>query len=122
MQAKKLDIPSVYVANSVGNLLNCNITSLTGPVGFTMTQPFLLVKHIRLINSDTANRTVTLYKGGTGGSTGGTQFAFAGVVIAANSYVDWYGEARFEAADFLTGVADAASKVIINIDAEIGIQ
>ena len=121
-QNKRLDIPSAYVPNAAGNLLNAALGSLAGPVGFTMTQPYLLLKHIRLNNKDTAARVVTLYKGATGASAGGTEFAFVGVSIPAKSVVDWYGEAIFLSTDFLTGVADAASVVIINIDGEIGIS
>lgn len=122
MQAKKLNIPSAYLPVAAGNLLNCNVSSLAGPVGFTMTQAFLLVTHIRLDNSDNVPHVCSLYKGATGGSAGGTQFAFAAVSVPANSWVDWYGEARFDAADFLSGIADLGSKVIINIDAEIGLS
>jgi hypothetical protein len=43
------------------------------------------------------------------------------VSIPANSYVDWYGQARFDSADFLTGIAGAASSLIIEMDGEIGI-
>ena len=121
-QNKKLNIPSAYVPNAAGNLLNGAVGSLAGPVGFTMTQPYILVKHIRLNNKDSSAHTVTLYKGATGASAGGTEFAFAAVSVAAKSYADWYGEARFDSTDFLTGIADAASQVVINIDAEIGLS
>jgi hypothetical protein len=120
---KILNIPPAFLPSAAGNLLNVNITSLAGPVGFTMTQPYIVIKHIRLTNNDSgAPHTAKLFKGATGGSAAGTEFAFAGgVSIAASSYVDWYGQARFDAADFLTGIADTASKVTINIDAEIGV-
>lgn len=119
---KILNIEPAYVANAAGNLLNGNITSLSGPVGFTMTQPYIIVKHIRLSNNDASGHVVTLYKGATAGSTGGTEFAFDHVTVPANSYLDWYGQARFDSADFLSGVADSASKITINIDAEIGVS
>ena len=121
MQAKKLNIEPAYLPVAAGNLLNCNVSSLAGPVGFTMTQPYILITHIRLMNSDSAAHVCSLYKGATSGSAGGTQFAFAGVSVPPNSWVDWYGEARFDAADFLSGIADLGSKVIIEIDAEIGL-
>ncbi len=121
-QNKRLNIEPIAVPTSAGNLLNCAITSLSGPVGFTMTQPYLLVKWIRALNYTAAPITVTLYKGATGASAAGTQFGFGGVSIPANSYVDLYsGEARFESGDFLTGVASATG-VVLNIAAEIGVQ
>lgn len=117
-QQKKLNIPPIAVTGSVSNLLNCNVTSLAGPVGFTMNQPYLLVKHIRAINPTSGAVTLTLYKGATGASTSGTQFAFPGISIPGNSYLDFYTEARFDAADFLTGIG---SGIVLNIAAEIGV-
>jgi hypothetical protein len=119
MPSMKIDFPPVYIANAAGNLLNCNITSETGPVGFTLSEPYLIVRHVRIINIDTATRTLSLYKGATGGSTSSTQFAWGNYPLAAQSYDDWYGEERFNAADFLSGICDAASKVIININADL---
>ena len=117
---KILDIPPVHLPDAAGNILNGALGSLTGPVGFTATQPYIIVKHMRITNKDSSPHVVTLYKGATGGSAGGTEFAFNGLSLAAKSYEDWYGQARFDAADFLTGLADAANVVTINIDAEIG--
>lgn len=122
-QNKILNIQPSALAAAAANILNCNVTSLAGPVGMTMTQPYLIIKHIRLVNNDAANHTVRLFKGATGGSAVGTEFAWAGgVTVPAQSYVDWNGQARFDAADFLTGFADQAGKVTINIDAEIGVS
>lgn len=118
---KTINIEPAFVPNAAGNLLNCGITSLAGPVGFTPTQAYILLKHIRLTNNDAAGHAVTLYKGATGGSAAGTEFGFAGETIPAKSHVDWYGLARFDAADFLTGIADAASKVTITMEGEIGL-
>jgi hypothetical protein len=122
MQNKKLNIPPVAIPTTAGNLLNCNVTSLSGPVGFTMTQPYLLIKWIRLINTTGAAITVSLYKGATGGSTAGTQLGVGATSIGANSYADIYpADARFDAADFLTGVASATG-VVANITGEIGVS
>jgi hypothetical protein len=122
MQNKLINIPPAFVPNAAGNLLNCGITSLAGPVGYTQTQPYLVLKHIRLTNKDNIAHVVTLYKGATGGSAAGTEFAFAAFSIPPTSYVDWYGLARFDSADFLTGVADLASKVTFNAEGEIGLS
>lgn len=121
MANKLLNIPPAYIAAAVGNLLNCAIASLTGPVGYTQTQPFIVLRHIRLVNKTGGAVTATLYKGATGGSAGGTEFAFAGVSIPANSYVDWYGAARFDSGDYLCGVAGAASSITFNAEGEIGL-
>lgn len=121
-QQKILNIPPVFVPAAAGNILNCNITSLAGPVGFAATQPYLIIKHIRAMNIDiAAPHTVRLFKGLTAGSVAGTEFAWGGgAQIAAMQWLDWFGQTRFDAADFLSGIADVASKIVLNIDAEIG--
>ena len=119
MPSMKIDFTPVFIAASAGNLLNCNITAETGPVGFTLSEPWLLVRHVRIINIDTNARLISLYKGATAGSAAGTQFAWGNYSLAAQAYDDWYGEERFNAADFLSGICDSASKVIININADL---
>jgi hypothetical protein len=119
---KRLNIEPIAVPATVTNLLNCAIASLSGPVGYTQTQPYLIVKHIAVVNNDSSAHTLTLYKGATGASAAGTQFGAAGLSIPANTTVQvFYGEHRFDSGDFLTGIADTASKLVLNIDAEIGL-
>lgn len=117
---KPLNIEPIAVPTSVGNLLNCNVTSLAGPVGFTMTQPYIIVKHARLVNTTNAPITVTLYKGATGGSSTGATWQFSGVSVPANGSLDTFVQSRFDSIDFLTGVASATG-VVLNLDAEIGL-
>lgn len=121
-QNKILNIEPIAVPNAVGNLLNSGITSLAGPVGYTQTQPYLIIKHMRVNNKTSSPVSLTLYKGATGGSAAGTEFGFVNVSVPANSGLDWYGQARFDSADFLTGVAGAATSLVLNIDAEIGVS
>lgn len=119
---KVLNIPPAYLPSSAGNVLNCAITSLAGPVGYTQTQPYIILKHVRLINKTGGAVTAGLYKGATGASAGGTEEMFpAGMSIPANSYVDWYGQLRLDSADFLVGVAGAANSIVFNAEGEIGL-
>lgn len=118
---KILNIEPIAVPSAAANLLNCAITSLSGPVGYTQTQPYIIIKHMRLNNKTGAGVTCTLYKGATGASAAGTEFGFVAVTVPANSSLDWYGQARFDSADFLTGVAGAATSLVLNIEAEIGL-
>lgn len=116
---KRINFPPVFLPNAAGNLLNCNITAETGPVGFALAEPFLIVRHMHVINIDTGPHTISLYKGLTTGSAAGTQFGWGNFSLAAQSYDDWYGEQRFDVADFLSGIADAASKVVLNLEADL---
>jgi hypothetical protein len=121
-QNKILNIQPQYIPAAVGNLLNCNVTSVAGPVGFTMTQPYLVIKHVRILNSGGTTQTVTMYKGATGGSAGGTQVFFAAFQLAAGQFQDWYGQLRCDSGDFITGIATTVSTVIVEFDAEIGVS
>ena len=118
---KPLNIEPIAIPTTVGNLLNCNVTSLSGPVGFTMTQPYIIVKHARIVNTTAAAITVTLYKGATGGSSASTVWQFPTVTVPANSAVDTFTQTRFDSGDFLTGVASATG-CVLNLDAEIGVS
>ncbi len=109
------------VSNSAANILNCNVTSLSGPVGFTMTQPFMILRHIRIVNKTSAAVTFSGYIGATGASAAGTEFLGTALSIPANSPYDWYGMARLDVADFFTGLASAATSLTIEGEGEIGL-
>jgi hypothetical protein len=105
------------------NLFNCAATTPTGAIGITGTQPYAILKHIRLINTlTTAAVIVSLYKGATLTSSAATSFCFSSVSIPASSYVDWYGQHRFDSTDFLVGAANLSTATVINIDGEIGLS
>jgi hypothetical protein len=63
-----------------------------------------------------------LYKGTTLTTAAGAQFALSSVSIPAQSFVDWYGQARFDATDFLTGLSSLPLSAVINMEGEIGIS
>lgn len=120
MQNKRLNIQLISVGATVTNLLNCAIASLTGPVGMAATQPYLLISQIRVTNNDTAAHTLNLYKGATGASAAGTELAKALSIPASSFMTIFYGSLRMDSGDFLTGSADTAAKLVLQIDAEIG--
>lgn len=120
MQNKQLNIQPLALAAAAANILNCGITAVTGPIGMTATQPYLLISHIRVTNNDTAAHPLNLFKGATGGSSATTTLASA-LSIPANTVVDvFYGTLRMDSTDFLSGFSDVASKLVLQIDAEIG--
>ena len=110
------------LSNSAANIVNCAITSLAGPVGYTQTQPYLVIRHIRLVNKTGGAVTVSLYIGATGGSAAGTEFLGTALSVAANSAYDWYGMLRLDSTDFLTGLASAATSITFEAEGEIGIS
>lgn len=104
------------------NILNPNVTSVAGPVGFTMTQPYLVLKHVRIVNKTAGAVTFSLWLGATGGNVAGTEVIGQGYSVAANSAFDWYGIFRLDAADFLVGGASAATSLSIEGEGEIGVS
>jgi hypothetical protein len=42
-------------------------------------------------------------------------------VIAANSFIDWYGQLRLDTADYLVGGASANTSLTFQAEAEIGV-
>ncbi len=118
---KAIRLGPVAVANAVGNLFNP--PTVTGGVNppATSTNTYYILRHIRLVNKTASAVTFTGYIGLTGGSAAGTEFLGNALSVAANSYVDWYGALRLDPADFLTGLASAATSLTIEAEGEMGI-
>lgn len=114
--------PVALTTTLTTNILNCNVTAVTGPVGMTMSQPYLILKHIRIVNKTASAATVSLWIGATGGNAAGTEFAFQGTSVPANSYVEWFGPLRLDAADFLVGGSGTATALSFEAEGEIGVS
>lgn len=78
---------------------------------------YTVIRHIHIANVTAGALTFSLYVGATGGSAGGTQL-FGTYAIAANSTVDYYCALRMGSTDFLTGVASAATSLVITVEGE----
>lgn len=95
-----------YVSNAAADIFN--------PASNT----YALVRQIHLVNKDTSTAyTVTLYVGATGGSAGGTEVSGGSHSIAAGAELDLYFPSglRMSTSDFLSGVASAASKIVVTV-------
>lgn len=120
---RPLRVGPVALTNTLTtNILNCNVTSLAGPVGFTLTQPYMILRHIRIVNKTAGAVTFSLWLGATGANAAGTEFIGTGLSVAANSAFDWYGMVRLDAADFLVGGASAATSLSFEAEGEIGLS
>src|SRR5437762_8533327 len=95
--------PTALTTTLTTNILNFNVTSLAGPVGFTLTQPYVVIRHIRIVNKTGSTATFSLWVGATGGNVAGTEVIGQGVSVPANTPYDHYGAFRMDAADFLVG-------------------
>jgi hypothetical protein len=123
MQNKTINIePIALTATLTTNIFNCNVTSLSGPVGFSMTQPYVIIRHVRVSNKTAGAVTFSLWKGATAGNAAGTEFIGTGISVPANSGLDFYGIWRFDSGDFLVGGASSATSLTITMDGEIGVS
>ena len=126
MQNRAARFGPAAMATAVANLLNCALTSNSGPVGISSPALanialYLIITHIRLVNTAASTATASLFIGTTATSATAAAFAFNGYSIAANSYVDWYGRVRLDVADYLTGLASATT-VTWQAEGEIGLN
>jgi len=122
---KILRFGPVALGTAAANLINPPTLSGGAGLAGTNTNAYVILRHIRIVNKSAAAANATLYIGATGGSAAGTEFAFNGTSIPANgnpgNYVDWYGLLRLDVADFLTGLASAASALTFQAEGEIGV-
>lgn len=122
-QNKIINIQPVALTTTLTtNILNTNVTSLAGPVGVTVSQPYLILRHIRILNKTGTAATFSLYKGATGGNVAGTEIIGTAYSVAANSAFDWYGILRLDSADFLVGGAGTTTALTFVADGEMGIS
>ena len=126
MQNRAARFGPAAMATAVANLLNCALTSNSGPIGISSPALanialYIILTHLRIINTAATAATVSTFIGTTATSATAASFAFNGYSIAANSYVDWYGRVRLDAADYLTGLASAVT-VTWQAEGEIGLN
>lgn len=78
---------------------------------------YTVIRHIHIANRTAGAVTFTLYIGATGGSAAGTEL-FGAHSIAANSAFDYYCQKKLVSTDFLTGLASAATSLVITVEGE----
>ncbi|SRR6266571_2076798 len=114
--------PVALTTTLTTNILNCNITSLAGPVGFTANQQYIIIRHFHILNKTASAATFSLWKGATGANAAGTELLETGKSVGANSSVDYFGQWRFDAADFLVGGSNTATALTLEGEGEIGVS
>lgn len=78
---------------------------------------YTVIRHIHIDNKDSSARTFSLYVGATAGSAGGTEL-FKDVSVAVAGYFDWFCNLKMIDTDFLSGIASAASTLVITVMGE----
>lgn len=125
MQNRALRVGPVALTTTLTTtIFNTAVTSFSGPTGISSPATlalYAILTHIRIVNKTASAATASLYIGASGGDAAGTEFAFNGYSVAANSYVDWYGRVRLDAADYLTGGAGTGTALTFEAEGEIGV-
>src|ERR1700741_4960 len=103
--------PVALSATLTTNIINTAISSLSGPVGYTQTQPYVILRHVRIVNKTGGAVPFSLYIGATGANAAGTEFIGTALSVPANSAFDWYGSVRLDSGDFLVGGASAGTSL-----------
>lgn len=99
-------VPPAYLANAVANIYT--------PAASTIV---FFIRHIHIANVTAGAESATLYRGATGGSAAGTEL-LKGYSIAAHGEYDryWGGQGlKMTSTDFLTGLASAATALVITV-------
>ena len=65
---KNIRFGPVALGTAAANIINTAITSLAGPVGYTQTQPYVIIRHVRIVNKTASAATCSFYVGATAGS------------------------------------------------------
>lgn len=112
--------PVALTTTLTTNILNPPTT--TGGVGAGTPSPYLILKHIRVVNKTGSAATCSLWIGATAGNVAGTEFAFQATSVPANSFVDWYGQVPLEVADFLVGGAGTTTALTFEAEGEFGVR
>ncbi len=121
-QNKIVAFPPVALSSTLTTNILAPGAAPASAVGWTSTAPYLLIKHIRIVNKTAGAVTFSLYVGATGANAAGTEFMGTASSIAANSSVDWYGQLRLEGTNgFLVGGASATTSLVFQCEGEVGL-
>ena len=119
MRNKTFNAGPLYLTASAANLINP--ATATGGVNAGSSAQIIELQGISIVNTDTVAHTFTLYKGATGGSAGGTEIIGKNISVAAGTTFEWRGRIILTSSDFLTGLADVASKLTFFAFGEVGV-
>src|SRR5438874_10914507 len=91
--------PTLLTTTLTTNILNPPTGA--GGTGVTATNQYMILRHIRIVNRSASTATFSLWLGTTGTNASGSEFIGTGVTVAGNSFFEWFGLARLDAADCL---------------------
>jgi len=124
MQNKVVRFGPTALTTSAANIVNPPTVSGGTGVATAATATYVLIKHIRIVNTSSSPATFQLFLGATAGSSTATSILGNGTSVPGNSQVEFNlgNGLRLDTADFLSGLASVASNTLIfEAEGEIGI-
>lgn len=103
---KKLAGPA-YISNSAADIYT--------PAASTI---YTIIRHIHVANKTNTAATFSLYVGATGGSAAGTEL-FGTKTVAAYDTFDYYCVMKLLSTEFLSGISETASALVIVVEGEL---
>lgn len=79
---------------------------------------YTVIRHIHIANKTAGAVTFLLYVGATGGSAAGTEL-FGSKSVAAYDVYDYYCTLKLLSTEFLSGLASAATSLVITVEGEL---
>ena len=111
--------PLALTTTYTTNILNP--PTATGGTNGGAASQYIILKKLRIVNKTGSAATFRLFLGATGGNVAGTEIIGFDMSVAANSFVEWFGMLRIDAADFLVGGAGTTTALTIQGEGEIGV-
>lgn len=119
MQNKKFKAIVALSATLTTNLLNPPAAS--GGVNAGSSAQVIYLRHVRILNKTDTPVSFTMYLGATGANVAGTEVIGYRKSVPAYDYIDWFGDLRIDAADFLVGGASVVTSLVATFEGEIGV-
>lgn len=120
MQNKRIRVGPFAMQVAATNVYNPPATSGGVPSDTSGTK--VLIKHIRIVNTNASPRTFSLFVGATAGSAAGTEVMGGTQNVAGNSAQDYYPtDLVLGTTDFLTQTASATGLTLL-ATGELGVS
>lgn len=112
--------PLALTTTLTTNIFNCNVTSLAGPINFTLTQPVVYIRFVRIVNKTATPATFSFWLGASGANAAGTEVIGQGFSVPGNFTFQTSQNMRMNSTDFLVGGAGTTLSLTLELEIEVG--
>lgn len=118
MQNKAFRFGPVAIGAAPADVLNP--PAAAGGVNAGASGQYIILNHIRFVNTTAAPVSFSAWLGATGATAAGTEVIGTAKEVAANDVYDWWGKMRIDVADFLV-MDGSAVGITVEGEGEIGV-